>query len=114
MSHSIQCVHCQAILKSAAPVPAGKKIRCPKCQQLFTTPVAPAAPPLDEDDETAAAIAKLEGDQALSKKPAPAPPPAPVVAPTPNEEEIPEIDDDLAVPDDEEEPRSRRKTDDSS
>lgn len=38
MSYSIQCVHCQAVLKSSAPVPVGKSVKCPKCQQAFTTP----------------------------------------------------------------------------
>jgi phage FluMu protein Com len=176
MSYSISCIHCQAVLKSAAPVRAGKKVRCPKCQQLFTTPAentepanapAPITPqpalpePLADDDEMAAAIAKLEGEQALGNKPsttvpkpgptpqapapapianadvseedemaaaiaklegeqalgnkpaAPEPKPAPVVKTAPKvaaepEEEIPEIDDDLVVPD-EEEPRSNKK-----
>ncbi len=40
MSHSIQCVHCQAVLKSPVPVPAGKKVKCPKCNESFATPGA--------------------------------------------------------------------------
>ncbi|MBI2808826.1 MAG: hypothetical protein HYX68_27905 [Planctomycetes bacterium] len=46
MSHSIKCLHCMAVLKSPVPVPAGKKVKCPKCQQSFITLAAPApAPP---------------------------------------------------------------------
>jgi hypothetical protein len=40
------------VLKSSALVPAGKKVKCPKCGQMFTTgeskmeiPSKPAAPP---------------------------------------------------------------------
>jgi hypothetical protein len=61
-----------------------------------------------------AAIAKLEAEQTLGKKPAaPEPKPAPVVQAAPMvaaapEEEIPEIDDDLVVPD-EEEPVNKKK-----
>lgn len=44
MSCSIQCVHCQAVLKSPTPVPAGKSVKCPKCKQSFTTPAQEPAP----------------------------------------------------------------------
>jgi predicted Zn finger-like uncharacterized protein len=106
MSYSIQCIHCKAVLKSQMPVPAGKKVKCPRCQQMFTTGTEAAAPTLpappvpasgpsgalaDDDDEMASAIAKLEAEQTFGKKPAPAeskpapavqaPPIAPVSAP---------------------------------
>ena len=36
MSYSIQCGQCQAILNLANAVPAGQKVRCPRCKQIFT------------------------------------------------------------------------------
>src|SRR2546421_507342 len=94
MSYSIQCVHCKAVLKSPTPIPGGKNVKCPKCKATFTTPPdkpgqpAPiptdvAAPPGEKpapapkesalgDDAMDAAIAKLQTEQAGSKKPAPA------------------------------------------
>src|SRR6266404_9395366 len=33
--HQYTCPSCHAILKREAPVPAGKKIRCPKCETVF-------------------------------------------------------------------------------
>lgn len=35
MVERIQCVQCGATLKSAVPVPAGKKIKCTKCGTTF-------------------------------------------------------------------------------
>src|SRR5690348_16180231 len=43
-SHSLNCPHCRAVLKSKQPVPPGVKVKCPKCQQPFVSP-----PP--EEDE---------------------------------------------------------------
>lgn len=37
-----QCPECDAVLKREQPIPAGKKIKCPKCEYIF------AAQPLDE------------------------------------------------------------------
>ena len=160
------------MLKSSALVPAGKKVKCPKCGQMFTTgepkremppkpaaPTPPSAESLAEDDEMDAAIAKLEAEQAGGKKPvapavqpAPAPPPAafspafgddddemaaaiakleadqsagakpaakptpavqpvavkPQVAAEPEDFEVPEIDDDLVVPNEEEAPAKKK------
>jgi phage FluMu protein Com len=79
MSYSIQCVHCQAILKSPTPVPGGKTVKCPKCKQAFVTPEAEAAPP--------------------EPPPAPEPAPEPSAPAIPNME-IPEVDDELVAPDD--------------
>lgn len=159
-SYSIQCSHCQAVLKSPVPVPGGKTVKCPRCKQSFTTPepsktridaktaVAPPAPasaaldddaemeaaiaklqgdagvgapppaaapqpaappapapsaadPLDDDAEMAAAIAKLQGDGGLGAPPAPPPAAKSEPAPPIPDMEIPEIDDDLVVPDEE-------------
>jgi phage FluMu protein Com len=116
MSYTIQCVHCQAVLKSVVPVPAGKKVKCPKCQQMFTTggnaaqpaaaPTPPAAPAQDEaladDDEMARAIAKLEAEQTFGKKPAatetkPDPAPAPPVAGAPAPDGAHSDEDEMAA-----------------
>jgi predicted Zn finger-like uncharacterized protein len=32
----LTCPHCSSVLRPAAPVPAGKKVRCPKCKETFT------------------------------------------------------------------------------
>jgi hypothetical protein len=79
------------------------------------SPLAPAPGPggySEEEEEMAAAIAKLEKEQTFGTKPAPAQTkPAPLVQAAPElktsakveaipEEDIPEIDDDLVVPDD--------------
>ena len=139
MSHSIQCTHCQAVLKSPTAVPAGKKVKCPKCQQVFTTGEAAAPPPapepvpapaMSEDDEMAAAIAKLEAESS-AKKPEPSKEEldkikAPAIAARGgtlqadgtgvrdrDEEEVPEVDDDLVEADDdlveEDEPPAKKK-----
>jgi hypothetical protein len=122
MSFSIQCTHCHATLKSPKPVPAGKKVTCPKCKHAFTTPTdgpttkfetttsidvppppSPEPEPALGDDDLDAAVAKLQAEQSAGKKPAGAPgqppPPKPVI---PNME-IP--DDDLVDPEPEETPQ---------
>src|SRR5687768_14667959 len=35
MAHSTVCPYCAAVLKSANPVPPGKKVKCPKCEKPF-------------------------------------------------------------------------------
>jgi predicted Zn finger-like uncharacterized protein len=37
-SERITCPDCKSVLKPAKPVPDGKKVRCPKCGNQFTTP----------------------------------------------------------------------------
>jgi predicted Zn finger-like uncharacterized protein len=37
-SHRITCPDCKSVLKPAKPVPDGKKVKCPKCGNTFTTP----------------------------------------------------------------------------
>src|SRR5262249_9639873 len=44
--HSYTCPKCKTILKRQEPVPAGKKMKCPKCQKIF----APDAIKSQEDD----------------------------------------------------------------
>jgi hypothetical protein len=114
MSHSIQCPHCQAVLKSPTPVPPGKNVKCPQCKQFFATgeprkeaapaPVAPVSNDLfNEDDEMAAAIAKLEADQSAGTPPAPVPAkPAPAAAP--KQDELVVTEDELIEPEEEEKP----------
>ena len=116
MSYSIQCIHCKAVLKSKVPAPAGKKVKCPRCQQMFTTGAASqtlpdSAPPPsaqtaaldDDDDEVARAIAKLEAEQTFGKKSAPAetkPVPAasaPPVAPDPTPNSALAEEDEIAA-----------------
>jgi hypothetical protein len=64
-----QCPECEAVLRRAAAIPEGKKIRCPKCEAVFPARALP-------DDEPAAAPAQ-EG-YAVAGQAKPAPKPAPV------------------------------------
>lgn len=55
-SPTLTCPHCASVLRPANPVPAGKKVRCPKCSQTFTAggepePEKPKKPAdLEEED----------------------------------------------------------------
>ena len=79
MSVSYTCPNadCGVTLKTANPVPAGKKVKCPKCTQMFAPVPAAAAPP----SAPAAGTFKFADDdgkkKAASKPAAPKPPPAP-------------------------------------
>lgn len=42
---AITCTNCNAVLKTKDPIPPGKKVKCPKCNQPF---VVPAEEPADE------------------------------------------------------------------
>jgi predicted Zn finger-like uncharacterized protein len=44
-SARLTCPDCKSVLRPAKPVPDGKKVKCPKCGNLFTTPG------LRDDDE---------------------------------------------------------------
>lgn len=37
-SERLTCPDCQSVLRPAKPVPDGKKVKCPKCGNFFTTP----------------------------------------------------------------------------
>ncbi len=56
-SPTLECPHCNAVLRPANPVPNGKKVACPKCKQPFTAGGEPApapvqaARPVDDDDD---------------------------------------------------------------
>ena len=61
MAHyTLRCPGCKAPLKLANPPTAGKKIRCPNCQAVFTVPHENGAaddvssqPPRDEGEDAA-------------------------------------------------------------
>ena len=36
MPQTLKCTHCGAVMKSANPIAAGKKVKCAKCAQVFT------------------------------------------------------------------------------
>jgi hypothetical protein len=44
LATTFSCPQCGALLKIAAPLPAGKKIRCPKCTGIFAPPADTAGP----------------------------------------------------------------------
>jgi len=64
MASTFVCPSCKNTLKTASPIAAGKKIKCPKCQTIFAVPAdegeenavqavivhppVPAAPPVEE------------------------------------------------------------------
>jgi phage FluMu protein Com len=53
---NIKCTNCGAILKTQAPVPPGKKVKCPKCQEVFVVHAEeeekkPAPEPEEEEVE---------------------------------------------------------------
>jgi hypothetical protein len=78
----IDCPECGATLKPAKPLTPGKKVRCPKCANVFVVPGAE-----DEEDEVPARKTKAAAGKA-SRKSAPAeePPPPPTAKPVDNEE----------------------------
>src|ERR1700687_3000523 len=47
----ISCPECDAVLKSAEHLPAGKAIRCPKCECSFRVPAARKGIRADDDDD---------------------------------------------------------------
>jgi mono/diheme cytochrome c family protein len=47
----LSCPSCDVTLRVAATIPAGKRIKCPKCAEVFTVPD-------DEDDEAPAPVAE--------------------------------------------------------
>ncbi len=60
------CPHCEAALKTASAVPAGRRVKCPKCEQGFVpVPEAEAAPKA----EGGAGTFKFADDGGDKKKP---------------------------------------------
>src|SRR4051794_6353751 len=43
MPAQMTCPHCDKVLKSSAPLPAGKKVKCPGCGEGFVTRDEPEA-----------------------------------------------------------------------
>lgn len=62
-----KCPECAAVLRRAEPIPAGKKIRCPKCEAVFPA----RAMPEDEPAEAAKESYALAGDPKAAPKPSP-------------------------------------------
>jgi predicted Zn finger-like uncharacterized protein len=76
MAARITCPDCKSVLRLAKPVPDGKKVKCPKCGNLFTTPGL-----LDDEEERprtkvpAKQAPKKKAKAPLKKGGAPKPPP---------------------------------------
>lgn len=70
-SQRITCPDCKSVLKPAKPVSDGKKVKCPKCGNFFTTPG------LRDDDASPAkkATAKKMAKEAIKKAGNSSPPP---------------------------------------
>jgi|GEM_PF-740286 len=68
-SPTLTCPHCSSVLRPANPVPAGKKVRCPKCSETFTAggepeaaPKPKPAPVVDEDHDEEAKLYGMVSD----------------------------------------------------
>ncbi|MCX7701404.1 MAG: zinc-ribbon domain-containing protein [Gemmataceae bacterium] len=59
------CPSCKVVLKRQEPIPAGKKIKCPKCEHIFAVPATTSG------QQTVAAT-RAKGSEADSPKAAPA------------------------------------------
>jgi phage FluMu protein Com len=79
----VECPECGKVLKPAKPLTPGKKVRCPKCNAVFTVPGAPE----EEAPERQEAIRKAAP---AAKKAAPAKP----NAASPSEPKKPLLDED--------------------
>jgi hypothetical protein len=79
----VECPECGKELKPAKPLTPGKKVRCPKCNAVFTVPGTP-------EDEAPARQEAISKAAPSAKKAAPA---KPQVAP-PAEPKKPSLDDD--------------------
>ena len=66
----ITCPDCKSVLKPARPVPDGKKVKCPKCGNLFTTPGL-----VEDEDERPRKKAPRKEKAGIKKAAGPKPPP---------------------------------------
>ena len=73
MSQTIQCTHCNAVLKLKAPVAAGKRIVCPKCKETFRA--VDDGPLTEIDTTTAVDMAPMAAAPNAVRATAPAPAP---------------------------------------
>ena len=70
MAHSIKCTHCGSVLKSANPVPAGKKVKCPKCAKVFVVAEEEEEEAPAEEDQADEVAGDEEEETPKPKKPA--------------------------------------------
>jgi phage FluMu protein Com len=66
MPQTLKCTECGAVMKTAADVPVGKRVKCPKCGQAFTVAAEGEANPfaLGNGPAGAAAPAPSSGEAA--------------------------------------------------
>jgi predicted Zn finger-like uncharacterized protein len=105
MTVKITCPHCDAVLKPAKPLAAGKKVNCPRCGEVFTV--------RDEEEEEEARPAPARpAKKAVPAKPARPAKPAPP-APPPKKSAVDDDDDGeltygvIREPEDEEEDKPK-------
>jgi predicted Zn finger-like uncharacterized protein len=73
-AHRITCPDCRSVLRPAKPVADGKKVKCPKCGSMFTTPGLPD----EEERPREKGPSKQKGKVAIKKTSSPPPAPKPV------------------------------------
>jgi len=78
----IDCPECGATLKPAKPLTPGKKVRCPKCANVFVVPGAE-----DEEEEVPARKTKATAGKVSRKSPPAEEPPPPPKKPLDDEDE---------------------------
>lgn len=92
VSYTCPNSNCGVTLKTANPVPAGKKVKCPKCQQMFA-PVPPAA-----SGGAAGGTFKFADGDDPKKKPTPKPSsPPPTASNNPARKMAEEEEDDESI-----------------
>src|SRR5947209_17271821 len=67
MAFSVTCPKCRAVLKTAAPVQAGKKVKCPKCGAAFEAPPLPDTTAMTTSPRPAPKGSAAKGSSAASK-----------------------------------------------
>jgi len=70
-SSRITCPDCKSVLKPAKPVPDGKKVKCPKCNNMFTTPGLVEEEERPRSSKASGGKAKAGIKKASASKPAP-------------------------------------------
>lgn len=133
----LKCPNCEAVLKTTAVLPAGKSIKCPKCQGAIRVPGGavqtaaapskplaarpnPAPPPKkadpDDDDQEREEIA--DEDETPRARPKPTPGKSPPKKADPDEidedEERAQVEDDADEEEPEDKPRKKKKEKDNA
>src|SRR5437763_617632 len=69
MPQHYPCPKCKAVLKRDQPLEAGKRIRCPKCKEVFAPVAAQSATvgKSDEDDRNPYAVVEEKGEDEAIK-----------------------------------------------